>query len=238
MTDDVTEASGFIEPVAMEEDLAELFPGDRGVLDPEVRRTLALILHRRFLLADRNRSEWRTLLDHQSVIESRLNDVYIRLVVDHARGLAYKQQVRIDELDIPILLRDTPYTRSETLVLVHLRTVYERENASGEAAPRIDIEDVEATVLSYFTDADGDISRRQKAVRDAMRKLSNDGIISEETTGRYRIGPLVEVVLSAEKLTELRDWLRETAAARLSGAESATFDVVSDTEEALEDVLS
>ncbi|WP_295013729.1 DUF4194 domain-containing protein [uncultured Microbacterium sp.] len=238
MTDDVTEASGFIEPVPMEDDLAELFPGDRGVLDPEVRRTLALLLHRRFLLADRNRVEWRTLLDHQTVIESRLNDLYIRLIVDHEHGLAYKQQIRIDELDIPILLRDTPYTRSETLVLVHLRTVYERENVAGEAAPRIDIEDVEATVLSYFTDADGDISRRQKAVRDAMRKLANDGIISEETTGRYRIGPLVEVVLSAEKLTELRDWLRETAAARLSGADGAASGTVADDEEAREDVLS
>ena len=211
-------ADGFIEPVSMEEDLPELFPGDRGVLDPDVRRTLALVLHRRFLLAERNRHEWRTLLDNQTVIESRLNDLYIRLIVDHEHGLAYKQQIRIDELDIPILLRDTPYTRSETLALVHLRTVYERENVSGESAPRIDIEDVEQTVLSYFTDADGDVSRRQKAVRDAMRKLANDGIISEETTGRYRIGPLVEVVLSAEKLTELRDWLHETAAGRRADA--------------------
>lgn len=234
MTDhDLATDGGFIEPVSMEEDLAELFPGDRGVLDPDVRRTLALILHRRFLLAERNRQEWRTLLDHQGVIESRLNDMYIRLVVDHDHGLAYKQQIRVEELDIPILLRDTPYTRSETLVLVHLRTVYERASVSGESAPRIDIEDVEQTVLSYFTDADGDISRRQKAVRDAMRKLSNDGIISEETTGRFRIGPLVEVVLSAEKLTELRDWLRETAAQR---SDAGTAETVID--DAAEGVLS
>ncbi|MBS1675066.1 MAG: DUF4194 domain-containing protein [Actinobacteria bacterium] len=235
-TPDVIDATGFIEPVAMEDDLPELFPGDRGVLDPEVRRTLALILHRRFLLAERNRTEWRTLLDNQTVIESRLNDLYIRLVVDHGHGLAYKQQIRVEELDIPILLRDTPYTRSETLVLVHLRTVYERESVAGEAAPRIDVEDVEATVLSYFTEADGDISRRQKAVRDALRKLANDGIISEETTGRYRIGPLVEVVLSAEKLTELRDWLRETAAERAAGAAATAPDAAS--EDALEDALS
>lgn len=239
---EATTAEGFIEPVAMEDDLPDLFPGDRGVLDPEVRRTLALILQRRFLLAERNRTEWRTLLDHQSVIESRLNDLYIRLVVDHEHGLAYKQQVRVDELDIPILLRDTPYTRSETLVLVHLRTVYERESVAGESSPRIDVEDVEQTVLSYFTEADGDISRRQKAVRDALRKLSNDGIISEETTGRYRIGPLVEVVLSAVKLTELRDWLRESAAERTGGAGGAGDAEQDDVEQgdvdALEEALS
>ncbi|MDR2999500.1 MAG: hypothetical protein LBU78_15400, partial [Microbacterium sp.] len=65
----------------------------------------------------------------------------------------------------------------------------------------------------------------------------NDGIISEETTGRYRIGPLVEVVLSAEKLTELRDWLRETAAERLAGSDAADA-APADDAEALEDVLS
>ena len=108
MTDhDLASDGGFIEPVSMEEGLPELFPGDRGVLDPEVRRTLALILHRRFLLAERNRQEWRTLLDNQTVIESRLNDLYIRLIVDHEHGLAYKQQIRVDELDIPEIVFQT-----------------------------------------------------------------------------------------------------------------------------------
>jgi hypothetical protein len=201
----------FIEPVAMEEDPDELFPGDRGVLEAEVRRVLVHILQRRFITADRNRQEWTALLDHQQVIESRLNDLYVRLVVDHGRGVAYKQQIRSDELDVPILLRDSPYTRPEVLVLVHLRTVYQQESAAGEPAARIDIEDVEQTVLSYFTDADGGTARRQKAVRKAMERLAREGIVEEETTGRFRISPLVEVVLSAEKLHELRQWLREQA---------------------------
>ena len=42
----------FITPVAMENDPDELFAGDRGVLDPEVRRVLVRLLQRRFLLAD------------------------------------------------------------------------------------------------------------------------------------------------------------------------------------------
>lgn len=201
----------FIQQVAMEDDPDELFPGDRGVLDPEVRRVLVHILQRRFIVAERNRQEWTVLLDHQQLIESRLNDLYIRLVVDHGHGLAYKQQVRSDELDVPILLRDSPYTRPETLVLVHLRTVYQRESAAGESAARIDIEDIEQTVLSYFTDSDGGTARRQKAVRSAVERLSREGIISEESTGRFRISPLIEVVLSAEKLNELREWLRTQA---------------------------
>lgn len=201
-------ADPFIAPVAMEDDPDELFAGDRGVLDPEVRRVLVHVLQRRFLQADRHRDHWTVLLDNRQVIESRLNDLFVRLVIDHDRGVAYKQQVRADDLDVPILLRDSPYSRSETLVLVHLRTVYQRETAAGEPSARVDVEDVEQTVLSYFADADGDTARRQKAIRKALDRLARDGIVEEESAGRFRISPLVEIVLSAEKLRELRDWLR------------------------------
>jgi len=214
----------FVEPAAMEDDLGELFPGDRGVLDPAVRRVLVHLLQRRFVLADRNREEWTALLDNQQLVESRLNDLFVRLVIDHDRGVAYKQQVRSDELDVPILLRDAAYTRSETLVLVHLRTVYQRESAAGEPAARVDIEDVEQTVMSYFADADGDTAKRQRLIRKAMDRLARDGIVDEETTGRFRISPLVEIVLSAEKLRELRDWLRDRSEADDTGGITADED--------------
>lgn len=219
MTDEDLAAVGvrdpFIAPRAMEQDLEEHFPGDRGTLDPEIRRVLVHLLQRRFISAERNRREWALLLDHQHVVESRLNDIYLRLVIDHARGFAYKQQLRSDEIDMPVLLKDAPYSRAETLVLVHLRTVYQRESAAGEASVRIDIEDIEQTVLSYFADVDGGTAKQQRAIRSALDRLDREGIVQEETSGRYRITALVEVVLSAETLKELREWLRaQTVVAR------------------------
>ena len=103
--------SPFIDPVAMEDDPEELFAGDRGVLDQAVRRVLVRLLQRRFLLADRHRDDWAIMVANQAVLESRLNDLFVRLVVDHERGVAYKEQVRSDEVDVPILLRDDAYTR-------------------------------------------------------------------------------------------------------------------------------
>ncbi|WP_225216681.1 DUF4194 domain-containing protein [Microbacterium pullorum] len=196
----------------MEHDPDELFPGDQGVLDPEARRVLVRLLQRRFLTADRNRAEWTVLMDHRHAIESRLNDLFVRLVVDHDRGVAYKEQVRSDEVEIPILLRDEAYSRAETLVLVHLRTVYQRESTAGEASARVDIEDIEQTVLTYFADADGSTARRQRAIRAAVARLRQDGVIEEESEGRYRISPLVEILLSADRLRELRDWLADRTA--------------------------
>lgn len=206
---DATDETPFIAPVAMENDADELFAGDRGVLDPEVRRVLVRLLHRRFLLADRNRAEWAVLLESQHLIESRLHDLFVRLVVDHDRGVAYKEQVRSDELEIPILLRDEAYSRSETLVLVHLRTVYQRETTAGEDSVRVDIEEIEQTALTYFTAADGNTARRQKTIRAAVNRLRQDGILYEESEGRYRITSLVEIVLSSPRLKELKAWLEE-----------------------------
>ena len=205
--DDV-ETGGFIAPVAMEDDPAELFAGDTGTLDADVRRVLVRLLQRRFLLAERNPAQWRTLLENQQVIESRLHDLFVHLVVDHERGIAYKRQVRSAELDVPVLLRDEPYTRAETLVLVHLRTVFQRERGAGETSARVDVEELEATALTYFDPDDTNVAGHQREIRTAVARLAKDGIIEEESEGRYRVTPLVEIVLSTERLAELRDWLR------------------------------
>ncbi|MFF5260617.1 DUF4194 domain-containing protein [Actinomadura viridis] len=202
-------AAGFIEPVPMEDDPTELFAGDTGTLDVDVRRVLVRLLQRRFLLADKNPAQWRTLLENQQIIESRLHDLFVRLVVDHDRGIAYKRQVRSAELDVPILLKDDPYNRAETLVLVHLRTVFQRERGIGEMSARVDIEELEQIVLTYFDPDDHDLARGQKEIRTAVDRLAREGLLAEESAGRYLITPLVEVVMSIEKLTELNQWLRE-----------------------------
>jgi hypothetical protein len=193
----------------MEDDQAELFAGDAGTLDAEVRRVLVQLLRRKFLLAEKNPAQWRTLLENQQILESRLHDLFVRLVVDHDRGIAYKQQVRSAELDVPILLKDDPYNRAETLALVHLRTVFQRERGTGETSARVDIEELEQTVLTYFDPKDHNLARGQQEVRSAVQRLVTEGLLTEESAGRYRITPLVEVVLSTAKLTELDQWLRE-----------------------------
>lgn len=207
----VTTERPFVDPVSMENDPETLFAGDRGVLEPEVRRVLVRLLQRRFLLAERGAEDWKVLMENQQVIESRLHDLFVRLVVDPVRGIAYKQQIRSEELEVPVLLRDESYTRSETLVLVYLRTVYQREVTAGEPEVRVDVEEIEQTVLTYFTEGDGNLARRQKAIRSALSRLRQEGIIDEESEGRYRISPLVEIVLSADRLRELAEWLKEQA---------------------------
>src|SRR6478736_5122122 len=162
------DVEAFIDTVSMEEDPAELFPGDSGTLDADVRRVLVRLLQRRFLLADKNRAQWRTLLDNQQVIESRLHDLF-----------------------------------------VHLRSVYLRGQSAGEASVRVDVEEIEQTALTYFDPDDTNVAARQREIRTAVARLAKEGVVEEESEGRYRVTPLVEVVLSNERLSELSAWLRE-----------------------------
>ena len=208
---DVDVDDGFIAPVPMEEDPAELFAGDAGTLDAEVRTVLVRLLQRRFLLADRNREQWRVLLENQQVIESRLHDLYVHLVVDHERGVAYKRQVRSAGFDVPVLLRDEAYSRAETLVLVHLRSVFQREQGVGETSTRVDLEEIERTALTYFDPDDTNVASPQREIRSAVTRLAKEGLIDEESEGRFRVTPLVEIALSNERLVELRGWLVEQA---------------------------
>lgn len=199
----------FLAPVAMEEDPDRLFAGDRGVLDPAVRRVLVRLLQRRFLLAASSPADWAVLLEHQPTVESRLHDLFVQLVIDHERGVAYKRQIRSDELEVPILLKDEAYSRAETLVLVHLRSVYLRGQGAGESSVRVDVEEIEQTALTYFDPDDTNVAARQREIRTAVARLAKEGVVEEESEGRFRVTALVEVVLSNERLAELSAWLRE-----------------------------
>ena len=215
------QSDGFITPVSMEEDPDELFAGDSGTLDADVRTVLVRLLQRRVLVADRSPAQWRTLLANQQVIESRLHDLFVHLVVDHERGIAYKRQVRSAELDVPVLLRDDAYSRAETLVLVHLRTVFQRERGAGEASVRIDVEEIEQTALTYFDADETNIATQQREIRGAVARLAKEGILEEESEGRFRVTSLVEVVLSNERLGELRTWLTSQERASVAGSVEA-----------------
>lgn len=197
--------AGFIEPIAMEADPFELFAGDTGVLEPEARNVLVDLLRRRYLFASRNPERWKALLEHQAIIESRLHDLYVTLVIDRDRGIAYKKQVRSEEIDNPILLKDDPFNRAETILLVQLRALNQR--GDGSEPIRIDGEELESQALTYFEETGGDLAGMQREIRSAIQRLAREGFLVEEAPGRYRITPLVEIVLSVDRLTELAAWL-------------------------------
>jgi hypothetical protein len=215
VADDATapaEASDtFVETVAIEDDEEVLFAGDTGVLPFEARRVLALLLQRRYLSAADHPAEWRSLLTHQQVLSSRLHDLFVELVVDREYEIAYKRQVRSDGLAIPVLLKDEPYKRIETLLMLFVRNRFRQEQGSGTAAAFVDAEELTDYALGFLAHDETNLAARRREIDNAVATLVREHVVTEVATGRYRIGPVVEILLPVDRLRELTSWLRTEA---------------------------
>ncbi len=233
--------ASFVAPQALEDDVRALFAGDTGVLPYAARRALALVLQRRYLSAAGHPAEWKALLAHQGVLASRCHDMFVELVVDRDYEIAYKRQVRSDGLSIPVLLKDEPYRRVETLLMLFARNRFRQEQGAGERAAYVDAEELVTYALGFLAQDETNLAGRRREIDNAVAALVREHVLDEVAAGRYRVEPVVEVLLPVERLHELTAWLRSPSAGPIAGADPSvepgetgdvTTDAVDEDEEA------
>src|SRR5487761_501137 len=186
-----------------------LFEGDEGGLTLEQRKALVSLLKHRYISAARQPAEWRTLLESQLPLKSRLNDLFLDLHIDRAHQVAFKRQATPEgEGRFPTLLHDIAYTREETILLVFLRQRFRSERAYGVDEVFIDREELLAQVghfrPAHATDQFGDTRKSENAL-DSLRRA---GILFKTADEhRFQVSPVIEVLLPLPRLAELLDWL-------------------------------
>jgi hypothetical protein len=203
----------------LDEGSVSLFEGDEGGLEYSQRHALVTLLKQRFISARTHPRDWQVLVEHERVLRSRLNDLFIDLAVDRSREVAWKRQATPETGSrFPTLLHDAALSREETLVLVHLRDRLRAGLSSGEARVFIDREDIVEYVASFrpahATDEAGDEKRARNAVASIVKAGLLIGTAAED---RYEISEAVEPLLPLELLQELLDALQ-----RANGSEPAT----------------
>ena len=196
-----------------------LFEGDQGGLTPAQRRTLVLLLKHRYISAALYPSEWRTLLASELLLTGRLNDLFLDLHVDRHYEVAFKRQAVAEGGErFPTLLHDVSYSREETILLVLLRQRFRSERANGHDIVIVDRDNLLDNVAhfrpEYATDRSGD-ARRASAAVDSLVK--SRVLAKTSDPDRFRISPVIEVLLPVERLRELLDWLVEQNSADLPG---------------------
>lgn len=199
--------TAFVESDALEAQQGFLFPGDKGQLSYDARRVFALLLQRRFIEAAEDKWAWDHILKHQNDLESRFHDMFLELVVDREYGVAYKAQVRQEELNIPILLRDDSYKRAETVILVYLRSTFRQQVSMGDGAAFVDHDEMVNHAMSFFASDETNLALRQKEVNQGIDQLAREGILKEASQERYRISPIIEVLMPIERIKELTEWV-------------------------------
>ena len=216
MTDDGTGLPGAMsddprwdEPGLPEENVTSLFEGDCGQLALEVRRALVVILKRRYISAERDPDVWRVLTENRTSLESRLNDMFLQLFVDRDYGVAYKRQAIPDGGGaFPTLLHNLAYTREQTVLMVHLRGVFRSATSAGDEAVFVDGRELIEEAGNYWPANTTNHVEAERAAQRAVEALVKSDILLETAEqGRYRISPIIEVLLPVGTLQELAESL-------------------------------
>ncbi|MCR1783255.1 DUF4194 domain-containing protein [Nocardioides carbamazepini] len=214
MSIDTELGSGFDEVEDFEivdERSVSLFEGDEGGLEYAQRQALVALLKQRFISARTHPRDWQALVEHERVLRSRLNDLFLDLAVDRDREVAWKRQaVAEGGARFPTLLHDTAWSREETLVLVHLRDRLRAGLAGGDARVYVDREDIVDYVGSYRPAHATDESGDEKRARNAVTAIAKAGLlIVTASEDRFEISEAVEALLPLELLQELLEALQQ-----------------------------
>ncbi len=194
-----------------DETSVSLFEGDEGGLEYAQRHALVTLLKQRFISARTHPRDWQVLVEHERVLRSRLNDLFLDLAIDPAREVAWKRQAVSETASrFPTLLHDTAWSREETLVLVHLRDRLRAGLAGGDARVFIDRDDILEYVASYRPPHATDESGDEKRARNAVTSIVKAGLlIATGSEDRFEVSEAVEPLLPLELLQELLEALRK-----------------------------
>lgn len=217
--DDLVEADDLVESTHA------LFTGDTGTLDVDQRTALVVLLKKRFITNRTHEREWRTLTADPDAIRSRLNDLFLDLVLDTEREVAYKRQIQPESgtKKFPTLLYDKKWTREETILLVHLRSRLRADDAAGNQRAFIDRESLLEAVAAYRPESATDKVADEKRTTRAIETLvSADLLLGSMNADRYEISRAVEAILPVPRLQELLRAL--TADTTPTAAEPAEHD--------------
>jgi hypothetical protein len=185
-------------------DAAALYPGDSGLLPEPARRTLVQLLMGPSLDARRHSRLWPALLRYRELIQSRLSDLFLELIVDMDRQVAFTRQADTGELDAPILLRRSPLTFLDSALLLYLRQLLVEADTRGEPA-LVSLGDMKEQ-LSLFEPSDStDRVGFDKRARAAIEKAKKNSLISaiRGSDGRFEISATLKLLFGAEEIAAL-----------------------------------
>jgi hypothetical protein len=198
------QADGVSQQVGEATDAAALYPGDSGLLPEPARRALVQLLTGPSLDARRHSRLWPALLRYRELIESRLADLFLELILDADRQVAFTRQADTGELEAPILLRRSPLTFLDSALLLYLRQLLVEADTRGEPA-LVSLGDMQEQ-LGLFEPGDStDRVGFDKRVRAAIEKAKKNSLIGaiRGSEGRFEISATLKLLFGAEEVATL-----------------------------------
>jgi hypothetical protein len=187
-----------------------LFDGDCGSLPLDARRALCQLLAGPSLDAGRHSQLWTAVLRHETALRSRLCDLFLELVIDREGGVAFTRQFDTGELDTPVLLRTSPLTFIDSVLLLYLRQQLAEAEAHGHRAVVEEAALVDALSV-YEKSVSTDRAGFAKRVAGAITKMKDNHVLDKlrGSDDRYEVSPALKLLFSAEDVQVLAQAYRE-----------------------------
>jgi hypothetical protein len=182
-----------------------LFQGDTGRLKGETRRTLVQLLSGPSVDARRQPQLWSVLLRDRRDIASRLNELFLELVVDAEQRVAFVRQAGgSDDDDLPILLRRQPLTFIESALVLHLRQRLTEADRADERAV-IGMHEMLDHLEVFETASNNDGAKFDKQCQAAIEKIKSLSVLRQirGSEGRFEISPTLKLLFPAEEVLAL-----------------------------------
>lgn len=182
---------------------APLWEKDTGTLPERSRRTLLELVKGPYLSRVASQQNWETLLADEASIRSRLNDMFLDLVIDRDSEFAFVRNAIGDEIELPKAARTVSLTFVDTLMLLELRRVM---LASQDARPYVDKADI-LTQLQTYRPANKDEISFTRNLNAAWGRMQNTLRVTHsvgQSDDRVEISPIVRLLIDADQARALR----------------------------------
>jgi len=195
-----------------------LFPGDTGSLPFEARRVLCQLLAGPSVDAERHALLWPVLLREEAAIRVRLNELFLELVLDRDLRVAFVRQADTGELETPMLLRSSPLTFIDSVLLLSLRQRLAEAEAHGQRAV-VEGDELHAQLAVYEPPQGTDRAGFTKKLNAAIEKMKKNNVLQliRGSEGRYEVSPTLKLLFSAEDVQALGAVYREYMTGRHGG---------------------
>lgn len=175
-----------------------LWPGDTGTLPAQVRSALVQLIRGPYVSARRTPNHWATLLAHESVIRSRLADVWLDLALDEDREVAFARNAPAEGESVPQMMRKQSLSFVDTALLLYLRHQLLRAAAAGERA-YVGLDELTEHIQQYRVDGNHDHAIAAKRVKAAVDRFVKYALLDRtDTEGRYEIMSILGLVVTAD----------------------------------------
>ncbi len=196
---------GTADPGTSEPGRPGLFPGDTGTLEEATRRVLLQLLRGPYIHRERHPRLWPVVIRDEEILRSRLADLFLTLVVDTDRGVAFIRNAEPAQSDdIPKVTRSTPLSLLDTGLVLLLRDALLRAETQDSRA-FIDRSEIDDALSVYRPATSTDQAMFERRVNTAVERFkTNSVLLSTAEPDRFEISPVLALIFDADEVATVR----------------------------------